>query len=135
MAEVTIMFAFILLVKGNDIDKDNINGVWNKVLLQENMLKEEAKIWSITLFKSLFLCLSTKSTIIFHNFCFLVVFVHRSENLNLQNPLIVSSSQFPTQILGTVRYIKVLLASRIYVAYLELCFLGNFCYVHNPLSL
>ena len=64
--------------------------------------------------------------------CFLVVFAHRSENLNLPESLGLSFFlAILYSFLGTVRSIKVLLTSRIYVAYLELLLLGNFCYVHN----
>lgn len=69
---VTITTFDLSLVKETDMNKENIDGVWNIILLRGEILKEEEKDQPVTPFISLFLliCLLKVLPIIFHNLLF-----------------------------------------------------------------
>lgn len=72
LIEVTITTFDLLLVKETDMNKENIDGIWNIILLRGEILKEEGKNQPFTPFISLFLsiCPLKVLPIIFHNLLF-----------------------------------------------------------------
>ena len=72
LIEVTITTFDLSLVKETDMNKENIDGIWNIILLRGEIPKEEEKSQPVTPFISLFLllCLLKVLPIIFHNLLF-----------------------------------------------------------------
>lgn len=90
--KVTITTFDLSLVKETYMNKENIDGVWNIILLRGEILKEEEKDQPVTPFISLFLliCLLKVLPLSFTTCCFLMCCVCvQSENLNLPESLVL----------------------------------------------
>ena len=90
--KVTITTFDLSLVKETYMNKENIDGVWNIILLRGEILKEEEKDQPVTPFISLFLliCLLKVLPLSFTTCCFLMCCVCvQSENLSLPESLVL----------------------------------------------